>query len=535
MEAPVERKDCAHRSLLMLPPEVIKEILRNLVLIERNRTYEDVWGGMDWPYTDMVRDTNEFRDWWKRFDDMSRPTTERVARDKELRWARGLSKDTVRLDLTILRVCKSLHEEGVKIFHQENKFIAVFGTGTVFQSEGMKWPKFWAPSWRWDAKNHRFLRMWFGQDAVVDINPVLSLFRQGGGHHKDNFKLMPAADLSSMAPALAADHWSSKQLPINNIQFKFDLTIRANARPSDFGGSNQGKDDIIDYLTPRLLMWIGESLRRVTISVSAPDTVGDNVQICVDLAESIISIVQAWNWVARERQAELFTRHLETHLETIDNAVKECNVEKADRAFCRLCEDVQALRWHPTLQPTSQMRDFESISLTDLPSAYWSIYALACHSIGSLVTTKQTYPKRFPDQISFLRWALMRAEIPMTHLKRDPEWQLRAILQFARLLIDAGCTRWVVYDCIHTAAKIFDHCLSDDNESGQVQRLRDLKRHIPAYRSLSTEPESYQYPHPKELTPGDIAGIDQLARNWIQEVEMLCGEAQMSLSQFQVI
>ncbi|KAL6248269.1 hypothetical protein RBB50_004524 [Rhinocladiella similis] len=531
----MQTKGRARRNLLMLPPEVIKEILRNLVLIERNRIYQEVWGGMDWPYTDMVRDTNEFRDWWKRFDEMGSPTTERIVRDNELRWARGLSKDTVKLNLSILRVCKRLYEEGIKIFHQENKFIAIFGTGTMLRSDGMVWPRLWTPSWRWDAKNNRFLLKSCRQDIVVEVKPVLSLFRQDDEHHGNGFRLIAAADLSSLASALAADRWSSSLTPLHDVKFTFDLAIRANAKPSDFGGNDQGEEDIIDYLTPRLFMWIGETVRRVTISVSAPDTVGDDVQICVDLAESVISIVQSWNRVAKEKQVELFTRYFETHLETINNAAKERNVDKADRAFCRLCEDLQALRWHPAIQPTSQMRDFESISLTDMLSGYWSIYALACHSINNLVTTMKTYPKRFPDQISFLRWAIMRAEIPMSHLRREREWQLRAVLQFTRLLIDAGCTRWVVYDCIRTAAKIFDLCLWNETKSGPVQRLRELKRHIPSYRSLSLEPELYQYPHPRELTPADIAGIDQLARKWTKEVEVVCGEAQMSLSQFQVI
>ncbi|KIW20966.1 hypothetical protein PV08_01545 [Exophiala spinifera] len=524
----------ARRSLLTLPPEVIKEILRNLLLVERNRVYQTTWGGMDWPYPDMARDSNEFREWWVRVNDMANPTTARVDRTTELRWARGLAKYAVRLDLAILRVCKTLHEEGVKILLQENKFVAVFGMGQVARVDGMKWPNFWSPSWRWDAENGRFLCSWYGQETVVNVRPVLSLSRQGAKQaERNSFNLMPAADLPCLASALAAEYWDLRKSPADDAEFKLDLTIRANARPSDFGGNNQGGDDIIDYLTPRLFMWVGESVRHVSISVSDPDTVGDDVQICVDLAESIIGIVQAWNRATREKQVELFIQYVSEHLETINSAVKDRNLDKADRAFCRLCEDLQALRFHPAIKPTSERTNFESISLTDLLNGYWTIFALACHSLCSLIPVMNAYPRRFRSRMSFVRWAIMRAEIPISHLRRDREWHLRAALQSTRLLIDAGCTRWVVYNCIHTAAKIIDVCLMNDPTSGRVQRIRDLKRHIPSYNILSLEPASYHYPHPRSLTSRDLAGIEQLATRWTQEVDAVCGDGLVGLSQFQ--
>lgn len=504
-------------SLLTLPVEVSKEILRNLLLVERNRGLETALGPLNWPYSHLARDTNQFRDWWRRFNKMAEPSNHTMNRDSELFWARGRTKNTITLDLAVLRVCKQLYEQGITILLEENKFIAIFGEMAVCRDE-MKWSKIWKPYWQWDAENTRFV------GSPVEVKPVLSLLLNGEDYHERWAKLVPAADLPVVAAAMAIEQWRDigAQLP-----FIVDLRIKSDAQPSDFGGNNK-EDDIVDYLAPRLLVWIGESIRTVTVSIGRPETVG-SIQVCVDIAQSLISVTRAWRLLPRNKQTTLYLQKFMSYLNKIDQAIKDGNADRALFTFWQLTDELQCFHWHPAIRPLLAARDFDAFQLTDLPNAYWTIYSLACHRMATAAL--QTVPSNFFGPTSFLHWAIMRAEVPMIHFAHQRDWQLRTVLQIARLLIQAGSTRWELYDCVYTAAEHFDLRSPNARHPDGNPKFRDLKISLPSYKRLSLQPQEYQYPHPRHLTAGDIAGIDFLVGEWTEEVQNVYGEAKMSLHQ----
>jgi hypothetical protein len=510
-------------SLLTLPVEVSKEILRNLLLVERNRGLETAGGPLNWPYSHLARDTNHFRDWWRRFNKMAEPNNHTMDRNSELFWARGRTKNTITLDLAVLRVCKQLYEQGIKILLEENKFIAIFGEMAVLREE-MKWSKIWEPYWQWDAVNGCFVGASVG--LPVEIKPVLSLLLDGEDYHEKWAKLVPAGDLPVVAAAMAQEQWRDigAQLP-----FIVDLRIKSDAQPSDFGG-NSKQEDIVDYLAPRLLVWIGESIKTVTVSIGRPDTVG-SIQACVDLAESLISVTRVWRLLPRDKQTTLYLSKFMSYLQKIDQAIQNGHADRALSIFLQLINELQCFHWHPAIRPLLAARpDFDTFQLTDSVNAYWTIYSLACHRMAAMAAS-QTVPSNFIGPTSFLHWAIMRAEVPMIHFAHQKDWQLRTVLQIARLLIQAGSTRWELYDCVYTAADHFDLRPATARHPDGNSKFRDLKISLPSYKRLSLHPEEYRFPHPRHLTAGDIAGIDFLVGEWTEEVQTVYGEGEMSLKQ----